>query len=223
MTTAAILQPGYLPWLGYFEQMERADVFVHLDDVAFTRQDWRSRNRIRLNDKAYWLSVPVLAQPVGTKIRDMRIDYSQKWVRKHRGLIESAYGKAPHFQALADAIFPILDDREEFLVDLDVRLVIELRKLLQIKTPCAFSSQLSVASTNKMDRLIEICRAVGATRLYDGQAAKDFIDIEYQDYKHPVYDQGSEGFIPHLSAIDLIAHCGPQSRSLLLAPCGARP
>jgi hypothetical protein len=74
---------------------------------------------------------------------------------------------------------------------------------------------------------------LGATRLYDGQAAKEFIDAEYfadagieaefQDYRHPVYDQGGEGFIPQLSAIDLIAQCGPQSRSLLLTPCGVHP
>jgi hypothetical protein len=233
MTTVAILQPGYLPWLGYFEQMERADVFVHMDDVPFTRKDWRSRNRIRLHDKAHWLSVPVLKQPLGTSIRDMRIDYSQNWLRKHRSAIESAYRKAPYFPWLADSIFPILDDREEFLVDLDVRLAMKLRECFQITTPCVFSSTLCVSSQNKVDRIIEICRSLGATRLYDGQAAKEFIDAEYfadagieaefQDYRHPVYDQGGEGFIPQLSAIDLIAQCGPQSRSLLLTPCGVHP
>ncbi len=228
MKTVAILQPGYLPWLGYFEQMERADVFVHMDDVPFTRKDWRSRNRIRLNDQPHWLSVPVIKQPLGTSIRDMRIDYSQNWVRKHCGSIESAYRKAPFFEALADCIFPILDDREEFLVDLDVRLVMELRQWFQIKTPCVFSSQLDVGPRDKVDRIIGICRAVGATRLYDGQAAKAFIDTEYfaeagievefQDYRHPVYDQGGEGFIPYLSAIDLIVRCGAQARTVLLAP-----
>jgi hypothetical protein len=176
--------------------------------------------------------VPVLKQPLGTSIRDMRIDYSQNWLRKHRNAIESAYRKAPYFQWLADSIFPILDDREEFLVDLDVRLAMKLRECFQITTPCVFSSTLCVSSQNKVDRIIEICRSLGATRLYDGQAAKEFIDAEYfadagieaefQDYRHPVYDQGDEGFIPHLSAIDLIAHCGPQSRSLLLTPCGVR-
>ena len=231
MTTAAILQPGYLPWLGYFEQMECADVFVHMDDVPFTRKDWRSRNRIRLHDKAHWLSVPVHKQPLGTSIRDMRIDYSQNWVHKHRSAVESAYRKAPYYQWLADAIFPILEDREEFLVDLDVRLAMKLRECFQIKTPCFFSSALKVTAKNKMDRIIEICGAVGATRLYDGQASKEFIDIEYffeagievefQDYRHPIYDQGGEGFIPHLSAIDLIARCGGQARGLLLGPAGA--
>jgi WbqC-like protein family len=228
MTTAAILQPGYLPWLGYFEQMERADVFVHMDDVPFTRKDWRSRNRIRLHDRVHWLSVPVLKRPLGTSIREMRIDYSQNWVHKHRCAIESAYRKAPNFHWIADAIFPILDDREEFLVDLDVRLALKLRECFQIETPCAFSSGLNVSSKNNVDRIIEICKAVGATRLYDGQAAKAFIDLEYfaaagievefQDYQHPLYDQGSDGFIPQLSAIDLIAHCGAQARGLLLAP-----
>lgn len=233
MTTAAILQPGYLPWLGYFEQMERADVFVHMDDVPFTRKGWRSRNRIRLHDKAHWLSVPVLKQPLGTSIREMRIDYSQNWVHKHRSAIESAYRKAPYYEKLADAIFPILDDHEEFLVDLDVRLAMKLREYFQIKTPCVFSSALNVTSKNKMDRIIEICRAVGATRLYDGQAAKEFIDTEYfagagiqvefQNYQHPIYDQEGEGFIPYLSAIDLIAYCGAQARGLLVAQDGAGP
>lgn len=80
----AILQPSYLPWLGFFEQMHRSDQFVLYDDVQFTRRDWRNRNRIRVSEGSVWLTVPVLQKNnFEQTLLETKIDNSTSWKRKH--------------------------------------------------------------------------------------------------------------------------------------------
>ena len=96
----AILQPVYLPWLGYFEQMAVADHFVFMDDVQYTRHDWRNRNRIKTAAGSIWLTVPVRKHPRDALIRDVEINYSENWPRKHLRSIEISYRKCPYFEPL---------------------------------------------------------------------------------------------------------------------------
>ncbi|MBN4051744.1 WbqC family protein [Parvibaculum lavamentivorans] len=205
--------------------MARADKFIHMDDVAFTKKDWRSRNRIKLNNGPHWLSVPIVRQPLGTQIREMEVNYSTQWVRKHLGNIESAYRDAPYFDVLAAAVFPILEKRFRKLVDLNISLVEALMIVLEIDTPSEYSSNLCVEFSGKSDRVLQICHKVEADTLYDGSTAKDFIDLAafesegvsvvFQEYQHPVYPQGKGSFLSHLSVVDLIAHTGPAAGALL--------
>ena len=83
--TVAILQPGYLPWLGFFDQMQQADVFVYLDDVQFDKHGWRNRNRIKTpNGQASWLTVPIRHRGKGKPlINEIEIDEQSRWGRKH--------------------------------------------------------------------------------------------------------------------------------------------
>ena len=79
--TIGIIQPNYIPWRGYFDFINEVDVFVFLDDVQFTRRDWRTRNKIRMpNGETFWLTVPVTG-PRDQLICDVRIDNSQKWAQ----------------------------------------------------------------------------------------------------------------------------------------------
>jgi len=91
-----ILQPSYLPWIGYFEQMARADQFVHLDDVQYTRRDWRNRNKIRTNEGWAWLTVPVQQKNLYTQLlKETRIDNSTNWNKKHCSAIRFNYSNTP--------------------------------------------------------------------------------------------------------------------------------
>jgi hypothetical protein len=226
MKTIAILQPSYLPWCGYFEQMAHADLFVHFDDVPFTRLDWRNRNRVLHNGQPYWLSVPTVKQPLGTPISNMTIDYSRDWTKKHLKTIESAYGYSPHFALLADAVFPPLESKPTLLIDLNLELARTLAAALGVSTPCVRSSAYELDFDGKSDRVLKLCLQLEADRLYDGQAARNFIDVDafgtqgidvrFQDYQHPVYAQGAERtFTSHLSVIDLIANTGSEAGALM--------
>ena len=93
-----ILQPGYLPWLGFFEQMYRSDVFVLYDDVQYDKHGWRNRNRIKSPNGVQWLTVPVLIKGQGKpEIRDVRINKAERWQKKHIRTIEQNYRKAPFY------------------------------------------------------------------------------------------------------------------------------
>src|SRR5665213_1303312 len=97
MTTLVVLQPGYLPWLGFFDQMRRADWFVYYDDVQFDKGGWRNRNRIKSSSGAQWLTVPVLHTGLDAqRIDRVRIDNRRGWARKHIQSVRQAYAKAPH-------------------------------------------------------------------------------------------------------------------------------
>ncbi len=98
---AAILQPGFLPWLGFFEQMYRCDVFVFLDNVQYTKRDWRSRNRIKTPEGACWLTLPVKTKSRYTQlIKDTELDNSQNWKGKHLNSIKMNYSRATYFGSL---------------------------------------------------------------------------------------------------------------------------
>ena len=104
---AVILQPGYLPWLGFFEQLQRADVFVIYDDVQFDKRGWRNRNRVKGPDGPVWLTVPVIQKGrFRQKVTQVSIDNDYPWRRKHLEAIRRYYSRTPYF----DRYFPELEE-----------------------------------------------------------------------------------------------------------------
>ena len=125
MARIGILQPVFLPWLGYFEQMARVDHFVFLDDVQYTAQDWRNRNRIKTASGSIWLTVPVKGHPLGALIRGIEINQEQKWLRKHLLSIEQNYRNCPHFQPF----FRELSGQKRFTREQKVPIILTLSDL----------------------------------------------------------------------------------------------
>lgn len=221
----AVLQPGYLPWLGFFEQMSRVDVFVMYDDVQFDKNGWRNRNRIKGPDGPHWLSVPVHGS-TESKILDVSIDRKQKWAKKHIGSIEQFYKKAPFRDEYLPKLKEILNSDWEKLVDLDMALIETLKNWFEIETPLVRSSQLGIGG-DRNERLLNICKQYGASRYYSGKAAECYLDgalfqdngieVVFQEFQHPDYPQQHGEFFPYLSAIDLLLNCGPDSKRYLVS------
>ena len=223
--TAVILQPSYLPWLGYFAQLERSDVFVMYDDVQFDKESWRNRNRIKTAHGPQWLTVPVLTKGKNFPTnREIAINNAIDWRRKHLASIQQNYAKAPFF---ADyfPLFQKLYAREwNFLLDLNLASFDMFTDALGLRREVRLASELGVGGSS-VQRLIDICHALGANRFYEGAAGKNYIDdttftrasieLEYQDYQHPLYPQLHGQFVPHLSIIDLLFNCGCQSLDVL--------
>lgn len=223
----AILQPGYLPWLGFFDQMGRSDVFVYHTDVQYDKQSWRNRNRIRTKQGWTWLTAPVrIKRHSKDLIEDMRIDNSQNWRKRHCNLIKESYQKAPYFSQYFPFFKDIYSSSWEFLTDLDIYIVDYLIKALGIETKIMLSTQLNLKEKEKTERLIEICKKLGADVYFSGSAARNYIrknrfkeegiKLEYQDYQHPVYPQQYEPFIPYMSIIDLLFNHGKESLDIIL-------
>jgi len=222
-----ILQPGFLPWLGFFEQMHRVQTFVVLDDVQHTKQDWRVRNRIRSDSPEgfTWLSVPVRKHRVEAQVRDIEVSYDHDWTRKHLNLIHQYYAKAPYFEAVFPELKRILGMKPASLVDLDMQLTVMIASFFSISAQIVYSSSLRVPG-RKTEKLVNICKAVEATALYDGWSAQNFIEqglfeqagigLVYQKYVPLAYPQMYSPFMGYLSALDLLLNCGPDSLSVLV-------
>ena len=174
MRTIGVIQPNYLPWRGYFDFIHEVDVFVFLDDVQYTVRDWRNRNRIRLpGGGLQWLTVPILGGR-NQLIRDVRIDNSQPWRRKHLGSIERSYGQAPHFSNFFPGLSAILDAGHEMLADLDVELTVGLCGMLGMERNMVRASTIGASGT-KDDRLLGIVNSVGGERYLSGPSAREYL------------------------------------------------
>jgi hypothetical protein len=222
-----ILQPGYLPWLGFFEQLSRSDLFILYDDVQYDRNSWRNRNRIKTAQGIQWLTVPVCYQfSEKPRIQEIRIDNRQKWAKKHLSSLYHAYHRAPFFKTYFPRLETIYAQNWEYLVDLDIALIEQLSHWLGLTNQQIIrSSTLSLTQTERQMRLIEICQLFQADSFYEGAAGQNYIDqplfarhhieVVFQNYTHPVYQQLHGEFIPYLSSLDLLLNQGPQSADIL--------
>lgn len=215
----AVVQPHYLPWIGYMALMDSVDVFVFYNDVQFSRQSWQQRNKIKLNSgEIHWLTVPVLSGKQHLRIKDMQINISDNWRRKHWDTIEQNYSKCPHFEPYSWYIEDLYASRWFYLADLTIYYTRILARLLNVKMPKTYLSSEFDLQGHKTDRLIMLLKQLEATEYISSLGAKSYIE-EYQfkqanikltwfDYKHPQYPQKGKEFIPYLSAIDLLFNTG---------------
>ncbi|QPJ64873.1 MAG: WbqC family protein [Candidatus Nitrohelix vancouverensis] len=221
----AILQPSYLPWLGFFDQMARVDRFVFLDDVQFTRRDWRNRNKIRTPQGWAWLSIPVLQKnQFRQSLKDTRIDSSAPWARKHREAIRLNYCRAPYFDLYFPQLESIYNKDFRFLVDACYAGIELMAEALGIGVETLRASQID-APGMKADRILALCNRLNADHYLSGDAAQNYllaeafeqrgIALEFQGYQHPEYPQRFPGFVPYLSTLDLLFNCGESSLSIL--------
>jgi len=217
-----VLQPGYLPWMGYFDLAALSNVFVIYDDVQFDKGGWRNRNRLLANGQPQWITVPV-AQGLGRNINQVVLPQSS-WQKKHLQTIRTLYGRAPYFSQ----VFPHIEKyltRKNYtnLLDLCIEGHHTLCGLLDIRTEIRLSSDIGYEGIGKTERLVAICRSLAATRYIATNASKVYmedhmwqeagIDLVYQDYHHPMYEQFGRPFVSHLSIIDALMFAGPDTRA----------
>lgn len=224
----AIMQPTYLPWLGYFNLMAQADRFVFLDDVQFSRQSWQQRNRIIEGDTLVWLSVPVqTGGHAGQEIRDVRIADAQPWRRKHLGRIAAAHARAPFGGAVTALVSGVLDQPESRLCALNIALIRAIAGHLGIGTPCHMASDLGIGG-GRSERLVAICRHLGGTRYLSPAGARAYLDedgvfaaegfpLSFQSYRPNPYRAAAPilaGEFP--SILDALAWIGPDATKALI-------
>ncbi len=219
----AIHQPQYLPWLGYFDKMDQADVFVFLDTVQYKKNEWQNRNRIKTPTGWQWLTVPVHVHFPQT-ILETRIDASAPWRRKHLQALQVHYGKAPFFSRSFPLLEELVRDELTSLADLNATVAEGLARVLGMRTRTVRASSWTLRE-DPTERLVDICRAVGADTYLAGRDGARYMDVTlfaregitvlYQEYTHPVYPQLYGEFIPQLSVVDLLFNQGNESLATL--------
>ena len=216
---AAIMQPTYLPWMGYLGMMDLADIFVFYDDVQFEKRSWQQRNKIVMPPgNCLWLSVPV-PHHQGVNIKDVRINYETDWQDKHWKSIYHAYHKALYFKEYQEAVKEIYQIHWENLRDLNIYIIQTLAKKLDIKMPKFIrSSDLEGITGQKTDHLINIMQRLNADEFICAPGARAYLQREkfkdaciklyWHEYNHPIYPQTCRDFTPYLSVIDLLFNTG---------------
>lgn len=224
----AIMQPTFLPWIGYFSLLDRVDEFVIFDHVQFEKRSWQQRNKIRTHDGEMWLSVPVSSKGKQSQsIKDVEILYDGKRspLVKIMNAIELNYKKSPFFLDYADEIRYILMQEPTHISNLNQDIIRWVCEKLQISTPFIQSSSLNVSGT-KSDLLVDICKAQKATCYISPPGSKVYLEdsnafelaglpISYHDYHHPEYSQFHGDFVPYMSVLDLLFNAGPRSAEIM--------
>ena len=219
-----ILQPSYIPWRGYFEQIFKADLFVFYDDVQYDKHGWRNRNRIKNHQGGQWLTIPVHSKGVvveNTPIHQVEIDWQQPWAARHWRAIQQTYRKAPYFNEYAPWLEETFQRQPALLADFTIPFTIELARRLGIQHTRFLRSSQLVASGQKTDRLIAILSSLGATHYISGPSASSYIEpekfeaagitLEYIEYNYPQYPQLYPPFDPFVTVLDLLFMTGPRA------------
>lgn len=225
---AAIHQPNYLPWLGYFNKMARSDIFVIFDDVQLARgKSFATRNRVKTANDVPWLTVPVKEKDELRLIKDALIVRDGKWQKKHWRTIQLSYKKAHYFDRYEAEFSRIYDTPWEKLSELNVALIKLIRDLLGIKTTLVLSSEMNIEARGT-EKIIAIIRNLAADKYItgEGEGSKRYISEEtfkennieliYQRFQHPVYHQLWGEFVSNLSVIDLLFNEGEKSLGILM-------
>jgi hypothetical protein len=222
--TVSILQSNYIPWKGYFDIIAKSDVFVIYDEVQFTKNDWRNRNLIKTQKRLEWISIPVRQENLHQKIFETEI-LQGNWIKKHKSTLQTNYGKAPYFKEYKDIIFEIYDFPTTNLSELNKLFIEKICAILAIDTKIIDSRELNLEG-DKVERLIDACKKLNATKYLSGPAAKNYInedlfnenniELEWMDYcNYKEYSQLYPPFEHGVSILDLIFNEGPYARSFL--------
>lgn len=211
----SIHQPAYLPWLGYFDKIARADLFIWLDNVQFQKNSFQNRNKILTKDGPTWLTVPMRTSGAlyETPLKDVEIDNSKNWRAKHLASIRMNYAKAPCFGDCFPALARFYEREWRTLDLLCFEMLDYFNTLLGVVTPIRRASDMG-AEGAKSDLVLDLCRKAGATTYLSGALGRDYLDlasfakagiaVEFQDYKHPTYRQTYPEFAPNLAVVDLL-------------------
>ncbi len=240
-------QPNLLPYLGFFDKMQKSDILVIRDEVLYVKKEYHNRNRIRINSnnqnipQSKWLSVPV--EESHDYIRHIKINRDSKhknkmlWNEYILHDIKANYHKTPFFEVFFPEIEKVFDNSDEDLISLNMKIIRFLAKVFNINTKIILASELNLKplhyeKSDASQDLVNICKALGADIYLSGSGGKEYlnkeifakegIELQFQEYNHPVYTQAFPGFLPYISAIDALFCYGkmplPQQLRVLSTP-----
>lgn len=220
-----ISQPMLFPWVGMFEQIRLADVYVHYDDVQFSKGSFTNRVQILTPSGEKWLTIPLKKFSLGTLIKEIKVSDSD-WKSQHLELLQRNYSHCRYYNDLLQVIKPVYDLKSEYLIDYCVFSLHQVSDFfgLDLKQKERVASELEI-NGNSTDRVLKIVQHFSGTQYTTGHGAKNYLDHErfeeagitvaYMSYQKEPYPQQSEAFTPYVSILDLIANLGIDGKSVI--------
>jgi hypothetical protein len=222
-----VMQPTYLPWLGYFDLIDQSDLFVFLDSVQFEKQSWQQRNRIKTSQGPLWLTVPVY-QNLSQNISDVCINNKERWKNKHWMSLKMNYIRSRFWTEYSAILKKVYTQDWNLLLDLNIHLIEVICQIIGIRYNFIRTSQIKEISGKKSDLLISTCKALNADVYLSPQGSRAYlqsdkkfkdhgISLKFHQYKHPIYPQLYGEFIPYLSLIDLVMNTGNDALDFIVS------
>jgi WbqC-like protein family len=232
MTTVVISQPMFFPWVGMFEQMRLADIYVHYDDVQFSKGSFTNRVQIKTLSGSKWLTVPLSDLHLGQHINQVALAPMAEWTARHLAQLEQAYRGAPYMAEMLALVAAVYAKPVSTIGDLGIASMEAVQSYFGIGGRTSFlrSSELGIDG-NGDDRVLAVVQALGGDRYVTGHGARHYLDhqrfeaagvrVEYIDYRKVPYAQLHGAFTPYVTILDLIANRGREGASAICS--GTRP
>ena len=223
----SIHQPNYIPWIGFFNKVSQSDIYVVFDDVQYPMgKDFHNRNQIKTNNGKTWLTIPVVGKSERRKFNEIQIK-DNGWNEKHLNNIKNFYGKTKYFNEYYPNLEKFYTNTYDKLIDLNMDMNKWFFKLLDIDTEIVYSSKLCDNDLRGLDKIIYILKKINTTRYItsNGPGASRYIDenifknnnieLIWNEYTHPTYNQQFGEFISYMSILDLLFNEGPNSKNII--------
>ena len=222
-----IHQPDFLPYLGFFDRLNKADIYVVFDNVQYVRSSrgWTSRDKIKTKNGEKWITVSTQKAPRDTAINQILLSEVEDWRQEHLNLIRENYKHSDYFMEIMPYIEALYQSKQKRMMDFNMESIQMLIKLFDIEVEIVIASELNpVGKSNEL--IIDIMKKLDCYKYLSGDGARDYyvpelykkagIEVIWQEFHHPEYQQQYSGFIPYLSSIDLLFNCGiKKSREIL--------
>jgi hypothetical protein len=215
----------FMPWIGLFEQVRLADVFIHYDDVQLPQgRSFMSRVQVQSVNGISWLTAPIDHAKSGRLLNETMLIQQKDWRRKHLNTIRHSYAKRPHFSLMFELAQEIYSQASNCLADFNIAGIEKVATWLGLAPKFLRSSEMDVMGAST-ERLVGLCEAANCDVYITGHGALGYlnyqkfeekgISVRYIDYRKVPYEQGHESFTPYVSILDAIANCGESTRDLL--------
>jgi hypothetical protein len=214
-----ISQSMYFPWVGMLEQIRLADVFIHYDDVQFSRGSFSNRVQVKMPDGRAWMTVPLSDHRLGQTIDEVRIKFVESWRNRHLALLQKSFEGARHARDALDLAASVTGGQHSTVAQVSRESMLELSRYFGLDAGTRFVDSRSFGIPgSSSERVLALVKAVGGTDYITGHGAKNYLDhdlfesqgvsVSYMDYRCHPYPQQHGDFTPYVTALDLIANCG---------------
>jgi hypothetical protein len=216
------------PWVGMLEQVRLADVYVHYDDVQFSKGSFTNRVQLKTPEGSRWMTIPVDGLHLGQEIREVRTREVDGWRQRHLDLLARSYVGAPHVEEMLQLAKGVYDLQTDNLCELVIASLQALADYFEVgPRPLAVRSSALGVGGHSWQRVLDVVRHLGGDAYVSGAGGKQYIDheafenagvrIEYMDYRKLPYPQLHGEFTPFVSALDLVANAGRAGREMIVS------
>lgn len=232
MTVVVISQPMLFPWVGLLEQLRLCDIWVHYDDVQFSKGSFFNRVQIKTERGPAWMTIPLRDVRLGRRIREIEIAPDRDWRSSHIDLLAQAYARAPFLEEMLDLVRGVYQKDAGCLSEATIPSFETLADYFGLlagrRVLC--SSHLGVGGEGSQ-RVLDLVRSLDGSVYVTGHGARNYLDheafvaagieVRYMDYRKTPYPQQHGAFNPYVTALDLVANLGREGHRFIMSPAVA--